>query len=329
MAITSKEIEAIQFYSKKSIPKYPYWYGMKKALYEMVDLPNWLPASCHLEHGAVSMFKQGKPNNYILSNPYPVIFLSNKEQLEHCKAYPVTKPSYVLGSLFPRYRRFKKIEKSPTAKGSLVFTGHSTKSIAVESDWEELIAQFKALPDIYHPLTVSIYFIDYLKGVHLPFLDAGFDVVTAGHISDPNFIDNFYDILSRFNYVVSTDVGSHLYYAIEMGIPFFIYGTPGSYHSEDKEFKERGKNYKMKDLKEFNAVNQLFTPTKEEIKAGIKITEEQKNFVHQSIGTYDALPLQEVREIIQKHQWKFYAKESLKVPVTLPLKFYREIKAKF
>lgn len=329
MAITSKDIEAIQYYSKKSIPKYPYWYGMKKALYEMVDMPDWLPASCHLEHGAVSMFKQGKPNTLILSNPYPVIFLSNKEQLDHCKAYPIKKPAYILGSLFPRYRRFKEIEKSPSAKGSLIFTGHSTKSIGIKSDWDRLVAEFKALPSIYHPLTVSIYYIDYLKGAHKPFLEAGFDVVTAGHISDPSFINNFYDSLRQFNYVISTDVGSHLYYAVEMGIPFFIYGTPSSYLNEDKELQERGKVYKMKDLKEFDGVSQLFTPTIEEIKAGINITEEQKNFVHQKIGTQEALPFEEIKAIIKKYQWGYYAKETMKAPITLPMKFYRELKAKF
>lgn len=332
MSIKKEEIDRIYYYEKKPIPKYPNWYGMKKALHEITNLPRWMPAACHIEHGAVNIFRQGKPNSYILSNPYPIIFLSNKDQYNYCRSYklkPINKPTFILGSLYPRYRRFKNINKQKTSKGSLVFAGHSTKTISVKSDWNKLIQQFKELPKQYKPLTICIYFIDYLKGVHVPFLEAGFDVVTAGHISDPCFIDNFYNILRQFKYVISTDTGSHLYYAIEMDIPFMIYGMPGTYLSKGNNKDALAKEYKINSFDKFNDIYQLFTPTPEQIEQGIEITEEQRRFVHEKIGTYDALPLEEVREIILQHQKKFYAKELLKSPITLPLKLYREIKAKF
>ena len=332
MPINDDEIARIYKFERRPIPKYPYWYGMKKAVYEMVGLPKFFPVSCHLQHGAVSLLRKDKPDYLVTSNPYPVILLSNKEQSEFYgkEIEPALgKPVHIFGSVFPRYRRYKNIIKDPDAKGSLLFAGHSTKNISMDTDWDELIAQFKKLPSRYHPLTISIYYIDFLKGRHKKFEDAGFDVVTSGHISDEQFIDNFYKNLSKYKYVISTDIGSHLYCAVEMEIPFMIYGNAGTYYNHGKDKNGQGEIYKIISVRNFGEIYQLFTPTPEQIEQGIEITEEQRRFVHENIGTYDALPLEEVREIILQHQNKFYAKELLKSPISLPLKLYREIKAKF
>jgi hypothetical protein len=331
MAISEEQDKRIRAFEKQVLPKCSNWYGMKHALYKSVGLPASQPATCHLQHGTGMMLYNRKPDHLTLNTHYPVIFLENEQQLEICKRYqvqPITKPMYIIGGVFPRYRRSQGIEQRPDAKGSLVFISHSTPSTAVDSDWKQLMEQYRQLPEQYHPLTFSIYYRDYLLGVHEYFINEGFDVVTAGHIADPHFVDTFYQTLSQFKYVIANDVGSHLYYAVEMGIPFFLHGPKGHYkvvHQEEGLDKE---DFEMTDYDYINTVYQRFAVTPEEVAAGVVIKPEQRAFVDKTTGKHVALSDGEIRDIIQRTKWRFYAKELLLSPIKLPLKWYRSIKAR-
>lgn len=331
MAISEAQGERIRGFERQVLPKHSNWYGMKRALYKSIGLPETQMATCHLQHGAVMMFHSREPDKLTLNNPYPVIFLDNEEQVEFCKNYapaPITKPMHVIGSIFPRYRRSQGIEQRPDAKGSLVFISHSTPSVKVNSDWKKLIEAYRKLPEQYHPLTFSIYYRDYLLGAHLPFIEEGFDVVTAGHIGDPTFVDTFYETMSQFKYVIANDIGSNLYYAVEMGIPFFLYGPRGRYEVVNFEHGLDRKEFESTDYDRLGELFVQFTPTPEEIAAGVTITPEQREFVLKMTGYHVALSDEEVRAIIERTKWGFYAKELLLSPLKLPLKAYRSLKAR-
>lgn len=331
MAISEEQGAQIRAFERQVLPKYPHWYGMKRALYKSIGLPKSQPVSCHLQHGAVMMFHNREPDHLTINTPYPVIFLDNEEQVEFCKNYKekaITKPMHIIGSIFPRYRRSEGIEQRPDAKGSLVFIGHSTPSVAVHSDWQLLIEQYRQLPQQYHPLTFSIYYRDYLLGAHEHFIREGFDVVTAGHITDPHFVDTFYNNMSKFRHVISNSIGSHLYYAVEMGIPFFFHGSLDQYKVVNYEKGQDKSTYKQSDYERLEELLKFFTPTPEELEAGVKIKPEQREFVLKMTGYHVALSDEEVRAIIERTKWGFYAKELLLSPLKLPLKLYRKIKAR-
>lgn len=331
MAISEQQGARIRAFERKVLPKYPHWYGMKRALYTSIGLPPTQPVSCHLQHGAVMMYHNQKPDKLTLNTTYPVIFLDNEEQVEFCENYkpkPITKPMYIVGSIFPRYRRFKNIVQRPDAKGSLVFISHSTPSTKINSDWKKLIEQYRQLPERYHPLTFSIYYRDYLLGVHELFIEEGFDVVTAGHIADDTFVDTFYDTMSRFKYVIGNDTGSNLYYAVEMGIPFFFHGLKGKYEVTNPKEGFEMTHFQHDDFERLAGVYKLFTPTPEELENGVEITPERREFVLNLTGYHVALSDEAIKAIIQKTKWGFYAKELLLSPVKLPLKLFRYIKAR-
>ncbi|MGH1335766.1 MAG: hypothetical protein ACRBFS_06525 [Aureispira sp.] len=334
MAISEAQGERIRAFERKVLPKYPYWYGMKEALYKSVGLPPKQAASCHLQHGAVMMFHTQEPDHLTLNTPYPVIFLDNEEQVEFCKNYkakPITKPMHIIGSIFPRYRRSQNIVQRPDAKGSLIFISHSTPVTKLNSNWKKLIEEYRQLPEQYHPLTFSIYYRDYLLGAHETFIEEGFDVVTAGHISDPRFVDNLYDTMSQFRYVAGNDIGSNLYYAVEMGIPFFLHGEEGKYEvtNYDASLKKSNKEvFKQSDYGRLEQIFRLFRPTAEVLEAGVEITPEQREFVLKMTGYHVALSDEEVKAIIQHTKWGFYAKEWLLSPLKFPLKLYRQLKVR-
>lgn len=332
MAITKEELERIRHYEGQSVPKYPYWYGMKRALYESIGLSNRLPVSCHLQHGVGMWRVEPEPDFLTLNNPYPVILLENQYQVDLAKAYtkkPIHKPIYPIGSIFARYRRHKQWTKRPDAKGSLAYISHSTRNIEIKMDWEDVIAKFQQLPPAYHPITVSVYFKECLNGVHQLFMDAGFDVVTAGHMFDPYFVDRFYDILSSFQYVVCNDFGSHIYYATEMGIPVLVIGETAEYIVTGKERATQNKNWNYEYVSTLRDTLNLHTYSQEAIEAGVQITPEQYAHTHQIMGTEEALSADAIKAILQQHQTGYYLKELALSPLKLPLRAYRSLKARF
>lgn len=332
MAITEEELERIRHYERKPVPKYPYWYGMKRALYESIELSNWLPVSCHLQHGVGAWRVDPEPDLLTLTSPYPVLFLENQYQVDIAKAYtkaPIRKPIYPIGSVFARYRRYKQWAQRPDAKGSLAYISHSTLNIQAKADWESLITAFKQLPPAYHPITVSVYFKECLKGVHELFMDAGFDVVTAGHMFDPYFVDRFYEILSGVRYVVCNDFGSHIYYATEMDIPVLVTGNTAEYFVSEKERSTNRKSWDYQYVPSLQETLQLYTHSQEAIEAGIQITPEQYAHTHQIMGTEEALSSEAIKTILQRHQTGHYLKELALSPLKLPLRAYRSIKARF
>lgn len=331
MAIDPNIVERVHYYERRAVPKYPYWYGMKKALYTSVGLPEWKPVSCHLQHGVGMWLERQRPDVLTLESPYPVIFVENAYQVNLCKEFDdprLDRPTYPIGSIFPRYRKFRGIERRPDAKGSLVYPSHSAELVAAEVNWEVFIEEYKQLPAKYHPLTISIYFKDYLKGVHEIFLKAGFDVVMAGHMSDPNFVDHFYDILPRFKYVIGNDYGSYLYYALDMGIPCFFHGTAGRYMAKAEERNQLAASYELSDFQNFRIAYKLFTPTIEELEEGVCIKPEQQAFADQIMGVKEALPSETIKAVLEQHETKYYLKELALAPAKIPLRLWRELKAR-
>ena len=332
MAIDPAVVERVHHYERRAVPKYPYWYGMKKALYESVGLPQWWPVSCHLQHGVGMWHAKQEPDFLAIQSPYPLLLVDNQAQVELCKNFDhprLNKPVYPIGSIFARYRKHKGITQRADAKGTLAYPSHSSLLVAAQLDWESLAKTYQQLPAQYQPVTICIYFKDFLKGVHEIFLRAGFDVVMAGHMYDPLFVDTFYDILSRFKYVVSNDNGSYIYYAMEMGIPFFMHGIPAYYSVDAAEQDSYGTYYQQHHFDHYRNIYQLFTPTPAAIEAGITITPEQQAYVDDIMGTHEALASDDIRRLIQQHQTPYYLKELALAPLKLPLRWSRELKARF
>lgn len=95
-----------------------------------------------------------------------------------------------------------------------------------------------------------------------------------------------------------------------------------------KEPNKEKDDYEQRDYDRLGELYEWFTPTAAEIEAGIEITSEQREFVRKMTGYYAALPDEEIRAIIQRSKWGFYAKELLLSPIKLPLKWYRGLKAR-
>jgi hypothetical protein len=135
---------------------------------------------------------------------------------------------------------------------------------------------------------VCLHYHDINKGLHNKFLEHNFEVVTAGSPYHTDFIERFYNILSEYSYAISNDVGSYLFYAVEMDIPFFLYGNEPVYINKGDANIEIGLYTSYKNYPQMLKAKDLFKQPVEQV------TPEQKSFVEKELGVYDTIP-----------RWKF------------------------
>lgn len=207
----------------------PYWtselYGFGKYLREYGYYPSFLPLCVYSDHG-VSYYLDPTPHE--LNNDSPTQLYHSPETARRYR-FISAKPCYVMYSPFVFFRQTRKVTQSPKAKGTLAFPAHSTPAIHNKGNFEEYIQQLKKLPQEYQPVSICLHMHDINQGLHHVFLKHDFPVFTAGNTSDYGFTERFYKILSQFKYTTSNFVGSYAFYAVEMGIPFFIYGSREKY----------------------------------------------------------------------------------------------------
>jgi len=106
-------------------------------------------------------------------------------------------------------------------KGTILLPVHSTDHIRVRQDYAALATKLIELPSAYHPVSVCLYWGDYLYGAGKEFTKRGIPIVSAGHIYDREFLYRLYHLLSRARFAASNGLGAHLYYAVAAGCSYF------------------------------------------------------------------------------------------------------------
>ena len=271
-------------------------YSMSRIFREVYRIPAYIPVSyvCFLEHGVNFQFEHFY--NRLLESHGEIIFLDNSHRVANYEAR-TGKKAYALGPLYPKYRKAHDIRPLGTASGTLAFPSHSSSEFDFSSGYSRYAQDLLQLPERFHPITVCVYYYDLLQGRHKVFEEAGFEVVTNGYIGDEAFVDTFYDTMRRFRYITSNHIGSYSYYALEMGLPFFLYGP-----DTDKEF------IGISDLNGIDMKQYLSAQFYEQFKAAVSIglpeepivTEEQKRLIAIIEDEKNTLPADIVRRIVKK-----------------------------
>ena len=204
-------------------------------------------------------------------------------------------PCHIVGAPFVHYRRHMGIKPNPDAKGTIVFPSHSTKKIKVIYDIDRYCEQLLALPEQFHPFSICLHPHDIREyQMDKEYEKRGFKTLCAG--LDPNrpFYEVFYENLKAHRYASSNDPGSYLFYAVEMGIPFFLLGTPGAV--TDPQDSQDGSAYVINNLPYAQQAVKLFTDSNKD-----QITKEQRDFVYSELGLNDCISTEELAEILKRH----------------------------
>lgn len=186
------------------------WYGGAAIL---KNYANWrIPLPLVVPHGIVfsSTFKweaeieSGLPAVYC----FPDFRANSYAESGKLKVVKGASPWAYLLKMMPRKRE---------RKGTVVFPAHSTHHVKVIADDKKYAKYLAGLSPKLKPIRVCLYWRDIELGRHQPFSERGFDIVTAGHMYRENFLERLYFILMNCEYVMTPELGSHIFYATAMG----------------------------------------------------------------------------------------------------------------
>jgi hypothetical protein len=121
-------------------------------------------------------------------------------------------------------------QPEPSRRGTIFFPAHSTHYITAQMDFSDLAESLQQLDSEYQPVTICIYWRDFNLGHHIPFVERGFRIVSAGHMYDPLFLARFYHLCSLNRYSASNSIGSSLFYSVKSGCSFFLLDAFGASH---------------------------------------------------------------------------------------------------
>jgi len=136
-------------------------------------------------------------------------------------------------------------------QGTIAFPNHSVPGSPVIKDFQEYAIQLEALPDKFHPITVCLHPYDISQGLHIPFQNKGFVVISCvpdviTYYEDilqnqslfwqlytqsftPSYLTNFINFCKDKKYVTANFLSTPVYYSIYLGLQFFFYGVKTDY----------------------------------------------------------------------------------------------------
>lgn len=213
----------------------PYWsaeaYGFGRTLREYGYYPTQLPLCVDTDHGPQLCYR---PLNTELETDSPCILVHNSAACKQWQNEP-GKSCHVMSSPFVLFRRLHGIAQRETARGLLFFPAHSTSGVEERTDEALYIELLREAPADFGPAAVCMYGHDVTLGRHMPFLEAGVPVFTAGYPLDRHFTERFYSIVRHFQYAASNELGSYTFYCTELGLPFSLVGPRAIFwNNEDK-----------------------------------------------------------------------------------------------
>lgn len=147
--------------------------------------------------------------------------------------WPLASPFLYLLALQPSGARAR--------KGTLFFPVHSFSDPAGEEflegrhDGPAIAEQLSNLPAAYQPVKICMYWLDVALGAHLPYVERGLQVVSAGHRFDPQFLVRLRHLMSASEVAMSNAIGSHTFYAIAAGCRYEHLDAPHEIIGLDEE----------------------------------------------------------------------------------------------
>lgn len=281
-----QELEALCEQCSKSyrlIARLSYWtaevYGFGKHIRQYAYYPGWLPLCINTDHGPGF---RDVPLPQELETTAPVQLYHAFSRVIRWRMFS-KKSCYCMYSPYVFFRRKNGIHKKAEAAGTIAFPAHTTDSIDDVSNIQDYMNQLRKLPMEYQPVSICLHMTDIGKGLHKKFRENGFQVYTAGNVYDEKFTERFYQIIQNFKYATSNIGGAYLYYCVEMGLPFFLYGNEPVYMNKSDINVEKGQYTSYKLQLTYMKMVELFSSPMPEI------TQEQKIFVENGLGLNDGI----------------------------------------
>ena len=111
------------------------------------------------------------------------------------------------------------LKKKPLKNATLFFPAHRDEAFDfVNKDYDyEVCRALSAGFSKSKQIDVSLQISDISLGRHLIYQKHGFRVVSSGHRFDPRFLSRFVNLVTSYEQVASSEIGSHLFYTAAIG----------------------------------------------------------------------------------------------------------------
>lgn len=208
------------------------------------------------------------------------------------------------------YRRAKGYHRdAEQCAGTIVFFMHGTPNVEwTGHDDDAYFAGLKSLPEKFHPIVLCLHMHDINAGFHRKLRRHGFEITTAGNTSNAYFVDEFYRVVRGFRYATAKAWGSYVPYCVEMGTPFFFFGSvPTLINKSDR-------NFELGAAPEFfgDEHRALMLQAKELFARPVdSVTPEQLSFVKKHLGFDSKVSPGELKAVLWAeffHHWKQWYK---------------------
>jgi len=269
-------------------------YGLNIIIRNYLCIPKWLPFMAFMEHGWTALDTPLKSD--ISAKGYPIMFVYSKRRLDAYKDKDHSfKKILISGIPFILYRKLNKIAQKKNAIGSIAFPSHGTDLVKSQYSIEQFCTELNKLPDRFKPITICLHFDNIFE--KKIYSSLGFTVVTAGERYDSKFFINFYEIITSYKYVISNVIGSHTFYSVDLGIPFFIMGTLAVNKNPLSKDPNVPKKYILTDYKYGKEAYDIFNTGPVDY-----ISEEQKKYVENESGIKE----KSSRIVLVFYYWIFF-----------------------
>ncbi len=130
------------------------------------------------------------------------------------------------------YLPYREIKRS--SESLLVMPAHSLDYNTHSWNIEEYADEISGIRDRFSEVLICIHPSCWQKQYWVEaFQKRGFDVIKGAAVNDYNGLKRIYYLLSRFEYMTTNSIGSHVVYAAYLGAKVSIYGSYVEYKVED------------------------------------------------------------------------------------------------
>lgn len=218
-------------------------YGMNHILKSYANLSDNYKIHALFEHGVI--YTENVTGAFRVHEYLPSI-VPSQYRANILKKQPNFKGAYTIGPYIHYAEPLLspeelKNEKEHLGKTLLVFPSHSIEGLVSEFNFENFCKKIDNVSDDYDTVRICMYYKDVNLKKHIPYEKRGFEVVTAGHFNDHNFIPRLKSIIMNSDMTMSNEIGSHLGYCIYLNKPHYLTESNGVTHKEEIQ----GENSKL------------------------------------------------------------------------------------
>lgn len=224
--------------------------------------------------------------DYKNRNDYILVPGHNREEVYHrvCNKKVLVSGTHIAyaNSIFDEKKTNQM--KQEYGRTLLAFPCHSTHHNSCSYDESRFINEIIKFEKDFDTVMVCMYWRDIQLGQHIPFMDRGWKMVSAGHIYDHRFLDRLCAIFKLGDSMITNGIGDHIGQAIYFDIPIKFCPQKISVVSDKLGGYSSGE--------EMNRIGELF------LEYDGKISKEQYDVCDFYFGSKTKLSREEMRKVL-------------------------------